>query len=100
MRQRMAASTSAPAALGPEPVSPAPWAQAALVRPRRVPRGKELQGCRTSRYRMRSKAVGCGVAGAWRAGRAVVVAAAAAGGQKDGQEGKLHKTRVQEVLTG
>ena len=91
MRQRMVASTSAPAALGPEPISPAPWAQAALVQPRRVTRGEELQGCRTSRYRMRSKAVGCGVARAWRAGRAMVVAAAAAGGQTNGQEGKLHQ---------
>ena len=39
---------------------------------------------------MRSKAVGCGVARAWRAGRAMVVAAAAASGQTNGQEGKLH----------
>ena len=65
----MVASTSAPAALGPEPVSLAPWAQAALVQPGRVTRGEELQGCRTSRYRMSSKAVGCGVARVWRAGR-------------------------------
>lgn len=71
MRKRMVASTSAPAALGPEPVSLAPWAQAALVQPGRVTRGEELQGCRTSRYRMSSKAVGCGVARVWRAGRAL-----------------------------
>ena len=91
MKQQIVASTSAPAALGPEPVSPALWAQAALVWLRRVTRGEELQGCCASRYRMRSKAVGCRVARAWRAGRAAMVAAAAAGGQKYWQEGKLHQ---------
>lgn len=91
MRKRMVASTSAPAALGPEPISLAPWAQAVLVQPGRVTRGEELQGCRTSRYRMSSKAVGCGVARVWRAGRALMVAAAAAGRQKNGQDGKLYQ---------